>query len=70
MEEKTASGGGRQRLAKHSFLHCASLMKENIAMAHVAVEYSAVDTELAVGLRDLPVKEKIVALPFYRKLKK
>ena len=48
----------------------APFLKKNIAMAYVPVEYSAMDTELAVEVRGLPVKAKVVALPFYRRTKK
>lgn len=48
----------------------APFLKKNIAMAYVPPEYSAVDTELAVEVRNQPVKAKVVPLPFYRRPKK
>ncbi len=48
----------------------APFLKKNIAMAYVPVASSVLDTELAVEVRGLPVKAKVVALPFYRRPKK
>ncbi|HEX4019775.1 MAG TPA: glycine cleavage system aminomethyltransferase GcvT [Acidobacteriaceae bacterium] len=48
----------------------APFLKKNIAMGYVPPEYSAVDTELAVEVRNQPVKAKVVSLPFYRRPKK
>ena len=48
----------------------APFLKKNIALAYVPVEQSAIDTELAVEIRNQPVKARVVALPFYKKLKK
>ena len=48
----------------------APFLKKNIAMAYVPVENSAVGSELAVEVRGAAVKAQVVALPFYRKLKK
>ena len=48
----------------------APFLKKNIALAYVPVEYSAVDTEVAVEIRGQQVKAKVVATPFYKKPKK
>jgi aminomethyltransferase len=48
----------------------APFLKKNIALAYVAREFTAVDTELAVEIRNNPVKAKVVPIPFYRKPKK
>jgi len=45
-------------------------VKKNIALAYVPVAYTALETEVAVEVRGLPVKAKVVATPFYRKPKK
>jgi aminomethyltransferase len=45
-------------------------LKKNIALAYVPVESSALDTELAVGIRGQMVKAKVVPTPFYKKPKK
>jgi aminomethyltransferase len=45
-------------------------LKKNIAMAYVPVEYTALDTEVAVEIRGQMVKAKVVALPFYKRAKK
>ncbi len=44
-------------------------IKKNIALAYVPVAYSSVDTEVAVEVRGLPVKARVVATPFYRRPK-
>ncbi len=44
-------------------------VKKNIALAYVPVAYSAVDAEVAVEVRGLPVKAKVVATPFYKRSK-
>ncbi|MEO7028956.1 MAG: glycine cleavage system aminomethyltransferase GcvT [Acidobacteriaceae bacterium] len=44
-------------------------IKKNIALAYVPVAYAAVDTEVAVEVRGLPVKAKVVATPFYKRPK-
>ena len=45
-------------------------LKKNIAMAYVPVEYTALDTEVAVEIRGQMVKAKVVALPFYKRAKR
>ncbi len=41
--------------------------KKNIAMAYVETEFSTIDTELDIVIRDKPTKAKVVALPFYKR---
>ena len=48
----------------------APFLKKNIALAFVPVEYSALDSELAVKIRGGLVQAKVVATPFYKKPKK
>ena len=48
----------------------APFLKKNIALAYVPVEFSAADTEVAVEIRNQPVKCKVIAIPFYRRPKK
>ncbi len=48
----------------------APYLKKNIAMAYVAKDFAELETELAVEVRGLPVKAKVVALPFYKRAKK
>ena len=48
----------------------APYLKKNIALAYVPREFAAVDTEIAVEIRNAPVKAKVVPIPFYRKPKK
>jgi aminomethyltransferase len=48
----------------------APFLKKNIALAFVPVEYTALDTELAVEIRGGLVKAKVVPTPFYKKPKK
>jgi aminomethyltransferase len=48
----------------------APFLKKNVALAYVPVEFSAIDTEVAVEIRSLPVKCKIVPIPFYKRPKK
>jgi aminomethyltransferase len=45
-------------------------LKKAIAMAFVPMEYTAVDTELAVEIRGQLVPAKVVPLPFYKRPKK
>ena len=44
-------------------------IKKNIALAYVPVEYTALDTEVAVEVRGQPVKAKVVPTPFYKRPK-
>ena len=48
----------------------APFLKKNIALAYVPVEFTAVDSEVAVEIRGGLVKAKVVATPFYKKPKK
>lgn len=48
----------------------APFLKKNIALAYVPRDFVAVDTEVAVEIRNNPVKAKVVPIPFYRKPKK
>ena len=48
----------------------APFLKKNIAMAYVPVEYAALDTEVAVEIRGQMVKARVVAMPFYKRVKK
>src|SRR5580698_5977189 len=45
-------------------------LKKNIAMAYVPVEYTALDTEVNVEIRGQMVKARVVAMPFYKRVKK
>ena len=45
-------------------------IKKNVALAYLPVAYAALDTEVAVEVRGLPVKARVVATPFYKKPKK
>ena len=48
----------------------APFLKKNIALAYVPREFVAPDTELAVEIRNNPVKARVVPIPFYRKPKR
>jgi len=48
----------------------APFLKKNIALAYVPVDLSALDTEVAVEIRNQPVKCKLVPIPFYKRPKK
>ncbi|HKR27339.1 MAG TPA: glycine cleavage system aminomethyltransferase GcvT [Acidobacteriaceae bacterium] len=48
----------------------APFLKKNIALAYVPREFAAPDTELAVEIRNNPVKARVVPIPFYRKPKR
>jgi aminomethyltransferase len=48
----------------------APFLKKNIALAFVPLEYTALDTEVAVEIRGGLVKAKVVPTPFYKKPKK
>jgi len=45
-------------------------LKKNVALAYVPVEYTSLDTEVAVTIRNQPVKAKVVPTPFYKRAKK
>ena len=48
----------------------APFLKKNIALAYVPRALAALDTEVAVEIRNCPVKAKVIPIPFYRKPKK
>jgi aminomethyltransferase len=48
----------------------APFLKKNIALAFVPMEFTAVDTEVAVEIRGQMVKAKVVPTPFYKRPKK
>ena len=48
----------------------APFLKKNIALAYVPCEFSAIDSEVAVEIRNQPVKCKVVPIPFYKRPKK
>jgi aminomethyltransferase len=48
----------------------APFLKKNIALAFVPLEYTALDTEVAVEIRGGLVKAKVVPTPFYKRPKK
>jgi aminomethyltransferase len=48
----------------------APFLKKNIALAYVPCEFSAIDGEVAVEIRNQPVKCKVVPIPFYKRPKK
>ena len=45
-------------------------LKKNIALAYVPAEFSALDSEVAVEIRNQPVKCKVVPIPFYKRPKR
>ena len=45
-------------------------LKKNIALAYVPCEFSAIDSEVAVEIRNQPVKCKVVPIPFYKRPRK
>ena len=48
----------------------APFLKKNIALAYVPRSFAEVGTEVAVEIRNCPVKAVVVPLPFYKKPKK
>jgi aminomethyltransferase len=48
----------------------APFLKKNIALAYVPVSFAELGMEVAVEIRNNPVKARVVPLPFYRKPKK
>jgi len=48
----------------------AVTLKKNIALAYVPVDFSPHDTEVAVTIRNQPVKAQVVATPFYKRARK
>ena len=47
----------------------APFLKKNIALAYVPVAFAEVGSEVAVEVRGAPVKAKVVATPFYKRVK-
>ncbi len=47
----------------------APFLKKNIALAYVPVQYAGVDEVVAVEIRGQLVKAKVVATPFYKRVK-
>ena len=45
-------------------------LKKNVALAYVPPEFSSIDAEVAVEIRNQPVKCKVVPIPFYKRPKK
>ncbi|MFZ0630118.1 MAG: glycine cleavage system aminomethyltransferase GcvT [Acidobacteriaceae bacterium] len=48
----------------------APFLKKNIALAYVPRAFTEIGTEVAVEIRNCPVKARVVPIPFYRKPKK
>ncbi len=48
----------------------APFLKKNIALAYVPLDHSAIDSVVAVEIRNQPVKCKVVPIPFYKRPKK
>jgi aminomethyltransferase len=48
----------------------APFLKKNIALAYLPLDFTTVDTEVAVEIRQNKVKAKVVPTPFYRRPKK
>jgi aminomethyltransferase len=48
----------------------APFLKKNVALAYVPPEFSSIDAEVAVEIRNQPVKCKVVPIPFYKRPKK
>ena len=48
----------------------APFLKKNIALAYVPGDFSATDTEVAVEIRNQPVKCKVIPIPFYKRPRK
>ncbi len=48
----------------------APFLKKNIALAYVPPEHSALDSVVAVEIRNQPVKCRVVPIPFYKRPKK
>ena len=42
-------------------------LKKSIGLGYVAIEYSSVDTEIAIDMRGRPVSARIIKTPFYRR---
>jgi aminomethyltransferase len=48
----------------------APFLKKNIALAYVPRTFAEVGSEVAVEIRNNPVKAQVVPLPFYKKPKR
>jgi aminomethyltransferase len=48
----------------------APFLKKNIALAHLPVELTQPGTEVAIEIRNQPVKARVVPIPFYKRAKK
>src|SRR6185437_16754700 len=48
----------------------APFLKKNIALAHLPMDFTAPGTEIAVEIRNQPVKAVVVPTPFYKRQKK
>jgi aminomethyltransferase len=48
----------------------APFLKKNIALAHLPIGFTAPGTEIAVDIRNQPVKAVVVPTPFYKRPKK
>ncbi len=48
----------------------APFLKKNIALAHLPVEFTEPGTEVAVEIRNAPVKARVVPTPFYKRARK
>jgi glycine cleavage system T protein (aminomethyltransferase) len=48
----------------------APFLKKNIALAYVPRAFTEMDTELAIEIRNNPVKARVVPIPFYKRPKK
>jgi len=48
----------------------APFLKKNIALAYIPRDLATLDTEVAVEIRNAPVKARVVPIPFYKKPKK
>jgi aminomethyltransferase len=48
----------------------APFLKKNIALAHLPIEFTTPGTEIAVEIRNQPVKAVVVPTPFYKRPKK
>jgi len=59
-----------QRIGEVSSGSPGPFIKKNIAMAHLPIAFTALDTEVAVEVRGQPVKAKVVPTPFYKRPKK
>ena len=59
-----------QRIGEITSGSPAPFLKKNIALAYVPMDFTALDTEVAVEIRGQMVKAKVVPTPFYKRPKK